>query len=513
MMANIIQVIQTNPKYDLAEKPLKKVRLALQGSAFVKQSGRQNLRYPNDIESNDPKFTNERYRKYLEGAEFDDFVEQTQRTMTGKLALSSVNIDLDSGIERLESDIDNDGTTIQGAMQEVSNNVLAAKYHIGLADYQGLSEVSTDALSIGELENLDPRSTIKLYPRESLVDWDFERVGGRMQCTYMMLREVESRLDRESLQRTDIVSYLILALDDEGSYYQEKLTQVEGKAGYERGERNYPFVDGVPLDFLPVYFFSDEELPKGELPLRLGYLSALSDIAYSKYSVSADYKEAMRQLPPTTYIKGFNESDWAQFQNINGRPYIATGAGAVNVLGDDCEVEIVGASTQLDFYTKYFEDSDEKVRALGGIFNTDSQTEKTAEEARINSAEQNAVLVGLAYSIKTGFTKLLSYCAMYEGLVSADEVDQYKVDIDINTEFGKVKLTPEEVNTLIQLYREMIFDEEELARRLKDGGWLLSDVDELLGRLVISDRQITRPQPVVDDLNQNEDEEAVPEDE
>ena len=297
------------------------------------------------------------------------------------------------------------------------------------------------------------------------------------------------------------------------SYYQEKLTQVEGKAGYERGERNYPFVDGVPLDFLPVYFFSDEELPKGELPLRLGYLSALSDIAYSKYSVSADYKEAMRQLPPTTYIKGFNESDWAQFQNINGRPYIATGAGAVNVLGDDCEVEIVGASTQLDFYTKYFEDSDEKVRALGGIFNTDSQTEKTAEEARINSAEQNAVLVGLAYSIKTGFTKLLSYCAMFEGLVSADEVDQYKVDIDINTEFGKVKLTPEEVNTLIQLYREMIFDEEELARRLKDGGWLLSDVDELLGRLVISDRQITRPQPVVDDLNQNEDEEAVPEDE
>lgn len=510
MVNTILEAIQSNPQYDLAKKPLQKIRLALQGSPFVKQAGRNYLDYPAEVENGDQALSRARYNKYLEGAEFDDFVEQTQRTMTGKLSLGSVNVELDATLDRLESDIDGDGTTIQGAMQEVSNNVLAAKYHIGLADYQGLSELAADEVSIGELEDLDPRATIKFYTRESLVDWDFERINGRMQVTYMMLEEIESRLDKVSLQRDTIQSYLILALDDDGNYYQEKLTQVEGDGGYIRSdERNYPVIDGQPLDFIPVYFFSDEKLPSGSLPLRLGYLSALSDIAYSKYSVSADYKEAMRQLPPTTYIKGMNPADWMTFKEINGRDYVATGAGAVNVLtGDDSDVQVIGAETALDFYTKYFEDSDEKVRAQGGVFNTDSQTEKTAEEARINNAEQNAVLVGMAHSIKSGFERLIAYCALFEGLTSLEEVNQYNVKIDVNTEFGKVKLTPDEVTTIIQLYREMIFDEEEIARRLKDGGWLISDVDDLLGRLRTSDRLITNADPVGEQTT-----EAVPEDE
>jgi len=286
-------------------------------------------------------------------------------------------------------------------------------------------------------------------------------------------------LDVETGNREEVESYLILALDTNGNYYQQKV--VKGV----HGERDYVTVGGSPLTWIPAEIVADEELPVGALPRGMGMLFPIAEAALYRYRVSADYKEAMSFMVPTTFTRGWQPSDMDTFEQINGRRYIQFGSGAANNLPGEVDVKIESANTQLEGFERYFDANSDKVRALGGVMKDKPQTQRTATEADIDASEQNALLNTVADSLEHAYKRVISYCAMFEGLWSPDEVENRLDDIVLNLprDFASPKLSVEEVKQLGEMFDRGVRTREQLVKALAAGGWDIQDAEQTLEEL------------------------------
>jgi hypothetical protein len=432
-----------------------------------------------------------RYARYKAGAEFDEFPSQTLYSILGRMAIDKSGLGLPSSVDYLEQDADGDGQALTGLMEYVASEVLQVKWVALVCEYQGLSGLDIDQLSKADADQLQPRSTIKAYNRESIIDWEFERRNGVMQLTYIVLRYVGSELDQNSRVRTPVRSDLVLGLDEDGNYYQQKI--VDG----EEGPKEPVTINGVPLKWLPVVFIADQEMKPGKLPEPMGYLGPIVNAAYARYVKSAYYAEAMYYLAPTMFTKGWRAGDVDTFKEANnGREFIETGAGRVNNLPNDVTVEVVSASAECQFYENYLTYNEKKIRALGGVFKTDDTAARTATEAGLDAAERVAKLQTVADSMERGFTRAVLYCAMFEGTYKPDQIESHidDVAIDIPRDFAKPKLTPEEVDRIINLVMSGLMTIDQAVRSLVEGGWHIDDAETVLAEL-----QVSGPAPASDE--------------
>ena len=476
-----IPTITYHPDYTLMQEELDNVRTALLGSPFVKAKRELLLPHPSSIDTTSKEAVM-RYNAYLAGAEFDEVPGQTLKTIMGRMNFPAMTVELPDRISYLEQNIDNDGTSLIGAVENAAANVGAVKWHCLVADYRGLSGLAIDEVSKADVAAMNPRATVKQYPRESVVWWNYERIDDAMQLTFIMLRETQLDFNQQTFVGTIIESFLILALDEDGNYYQQKLVRNTGGAGYEMGERDYVSVGNQPLKWLPVEIVSDEELNPGVLPKNLGYLAPICDLTLARYRVSAEYKEAMRMIAPTVNVIGMSKMAWETYKENNGRDYVITGSGGVNLFDEGCSMEIVSAGVTLDGYERYFKDSESKLRALGASFATEQSKEQTATEASIANSEQTARLVSMAYQLEAAFKRVILYCGMFEGLWATDAIEENldAIEIMLNKDFASSKITSMERDAIRNDYLAGLIGKEEALKQLEAGGVLVSDAEMLL---------------------------------
>ena len=204
----------------------------------------------------------------------------------------------------------------------LARNVLEVKWHIAVADYRGLQSVDGSSVSINDAQSIKERAIIKDYPRECVVKYSFANINGRNQLDFIMLREVHYQLNPETYAKDEYESFLVLALDESGNYYQQEIVKGDKENSVIEGERSYVSVAGQPLNFIPLEIVSDQKITNS-LPLQLGFLNPIADACLYRYRVSADYKEAMHKFVPTTDVHGMDEDTVKEFAKVNGRNYRA----------------------------------------------------------------------------------------------------------------------------------------------------------------------------------------------
>lgn len=479
-MSNI-PVISFHPEYVAMREDLKSVRTAILGAPFVKAGREELLPHPSSIDTTS-KEAKMRYNAYIAGAEFDEFPKQTIKTILGRMKFNSLSVELPERLGYLIENIDNDGTSLVGAVENAAANIAAVKWHCLVTDYRGLSGLAVDQVSKADIQAANPRATVKQYPREAVVWWHHDRINDTMQLTFIMLRETQLDFNKQTFVGTIIESFLILALDEEGNYYQQKLVRNTAGAGYQMGEPDYVLVGGQPLKWLPVEIVADEELTPGKFPQDLGMLAPICDLALSRYRVSAEYKEAMRMIAPTVNVIGMDSMAWEQYREINQRDYVITGSGGVNLFSTGVDMEVVSAGVTLNGYEQYFKDNESKVRALGGSFATDQGKEQTAEEARIGNAEQTARLVTMAYQLEAAFKRAILYAGMFEGLFNVDNIESNldQIELMLNKDFAQAKMSPLERDAIRNDYLSGLISKEEALKQLEQGGVLIMDAETLL---------------------------------
>lgn len=474
---DLMPSVTTHPDYPKTIRALIDTRHCVQGSQTIKRFSYDYLPHPSMVDQ-DSEQAQARYTQYLYGAEFKDFPAITLRSWVGKMQFNDTAVDLPDRLDYLEQDVDGDGTSLRGAIEACASNVFQTKFHILVADYKGLSGVDIASLSMADLESMNVRATVKQYSRENLVNWNFGRVDGKMQLTFVMLREVGTEFDPDKMEHVNVDSYLILGLDETG-YYQQKM--VKG----ERGEKNYVSVGGQVLQWLPVEIIADEQLTPGELPLSVGMLYPICEAALYRYRVSADYKEVLRYLPPTIFTKGWRQGDEETFKTVNGRDFISMGAGQSNNLPNEVDVKIESVNDSTGAYERYFDRNADEVRALGGVFKDKSSNTQTATEADINASEQNAVLETVATQLEAGWRRVLSYCAMFEGVFAPDDVEKRldEITVSLPRDFATPKLSVDEVRVIMEMVGHGLRTVEQAATMLANGGWDYQDAKDTLAEL------------------------------
>ena len=473
---------EVNANYQFSAYQIQIGRDCLEGEDRIKYRTYDYLPHPSQVDTTSDE-QQARYCEFLAGAEFDDYPSETKRSILGKMRLNDAEVEVPGQVDYLVNDFDGDGMTMQQAMEYAAGNALLTKWHLLVTDYDGLGDVDLTSVSIADKDKVNPRAKVKQYCRENVVNWNFARINGTMQLNFLMLLERGQEFDQENYSSTCIESYWILALDENGDYYQKKV--VYGKSGKEEGERDYITVNGKALKWLPVAFACDEAMPPMELPKPMGFIYPVCLRTLSKYRVSAVYKEVQRNLSPTTFTSGWKDGDAKIFKDANnGRTYISTGAGAVNNLPDGVAVNVSSAAAEMSDFHWYFTETDKKIRQLGGT-SKEQGGNMTATEADINANDQNAMLESLASSLEDAFTKCVMYALMFEGAVQSDDLESIQDDININLprDFSTPRLSVDEVRVLIELRMARHISEQELMRQISNGGWLVEDVQNVMDEI------------------------------
>lgn len=467
-MAHDFPTTSTSQHPDYAETvtALKTVRDCVQGSWKIKRETYRYLPHPSQVETNSEE-QRVRYLMYLQGAEFDAYPALSLRAWLGKMRIGNGTAELPDRISYLVQNADGDGTPLLSAIESAANNVFQTKYHVLVADYQGLSDVELTELSLADAQALNPRATIKQYTRESLVDWDYRRINGVMQLAYLKLREVGYDFNPETNTREEIEAFLILALDADGNYYQQK--EVKGV----EGERDYVTVNSSPLTWIPAEIVADEELPIGSLPQGMGMLYPICEKSLAMYINSADYSEARKTLVATLMTMGWKEGDLELFKQINGRDFVQLGGRCANNLPEGVSFDVLDSSPSMMGFTDYEDRTIRKVRQLGGAAKDAAEATRTATEADIDATEQNAMLETLASQLEYAWKRVISYCGMFEGLWQPDQVESSleQINLELPRDFATPKMSVEEVKVLLDAKTEGLYTTEQVITLLEQGGW------------------------------------------
>ena len=259
-----LETISRHPESADMLPEIVKIRDCVKGAAFVKAKGQLYLPHPSALDTTSAEAVL-RYNQYKANAQFQGIPKQTLRTWVGKIDPEKTQVELPERIDYLQGDVDGDGLKLKNAISQTLANILAVKWHVLVADYQGLSDVDLKSLSRADLAAISPRATVKQYTRENVIYWHFDRVNGKMQLAYIMLLETGLEFDTSKLKNDVIESYLILALDENGEYYQQKIVRSTG--GLQEGERSQVEVGGEPLKWLPVSIVLDEPQQAGTMPM------------------------------------------------------------------------------------------------------------------------------------------------------------------------------------------------------------------------------------------------------
>ena len=475
-------VQQANRNYTQAEPYIKLMRDSIVGEPALKAKQNQRRYLPSPVcDDADPTEEAHRYHRYITNAEYDNIPSATLDALQGALSHQPNNYDgVPAQMAYLVDDADGDGLSLDEHVKIAQAELLQMKFCGLLAEYSDLSSlgVGDEQLTVAQVQALGLRSNINLYPSDSILDWDFKRINGVKQLSYILLREMDTEQNTETFTTEEVLVYLRLCLDADGKYYQQRMVETSG----EWSEPFYPEMsNGSQFEFIPFEFAVEGNYPKGKIPDSLGYLFAIATKSLARYNVNAQMKEALWfSGAPVSWSSGWDEMAFKTYKEMTGKDYISAGAGAHVPLPEGAQYGVMDWKAESSAFFTYLDRNAKEIQALGGSFDVEMDNQdETATAKVIDAAEKMSVLSSMQSGLEKAYNRVISYCAMFEGVNAVS-------DIKLNREFMGVKLTPQERDAIRNDYIQGLIGREEALNQLEKGGVLTVKAADLLNNLELS---------------------------
>jgi hypothetical protein len=475
-----------HPQYVATRPGVMRMRDSVAGEDVIKSKGVAYLPHPcTDPDEAGGPVQQGRYVAYKMFAEYENIPGNTLDTLVGAMFRIEPTLDVDSVDPALMTDADGNGAGLAQSIELTASECLQMRYHGLLAEFSDLAGEDPTEITVQAAKDRGLRSTIKHYPRESMVNWSFRVTDGAKQLNMVILCESDLQVfDAASVtdsgfSQNIVKAYLMLALDKDGEYYQRRYV-ASGKKGDEGkwSEEVYPLANGAKLRHIPFEIVYSSERQTGDVPKQLGYIDPISSKAVHRYQVSALLKESLRlTAQPTSWSKGWTDQSLRQYKEATGRDHVNLGAGEHIPLFGDAEVGYLQWDATSDPMFKYMDENKKQIVALGGVFTEESESASTATAACINSAEKKGVLSTLAKNIEESYRRVLGWCAEFNG-TSADTVV-----VTLSREFVAIVLTALERGAILAELRENVITRAEALRQLERGGTLTKTAEEILNEL------------------------------
>lgn len=411
----------------------------------------------------DPTYAAQRQEEYEEGAILHNFTLNTRNGMQGAIFMRPPVIDLPPKIADIIINADGNNMSLSQQAQSAVDQVLR-KGRLGLlADMPSvppLEDGEKRVLSKAEVESITMMPRIQMYPAQSIINWSTTKVGSINKLSLVVLMEEYDDPALSSIFAIKTaVQYRVLAMDENGNYYQQVYREVSVKAHEDRkfnaSEPVYGRQNGSLMTDIPFYFIGSED---NDHNVDTQPLLPMAILNIGHYRNSADTEEnsflcgqAMLTLNLTGMdISDFNKSNPDGVRIGSRRGLIATDAKFIQ-------------AEESDKAMKLMDIKEKQAVQIGAQLISESKV-ITAESARIQQGANASALSSVSSNVTDGYRRALAQCARYLA------VDPDKIEFSLNKEFFFTTLTAQDKAQWVSEIMSGISPKALYYQKLRDAG-------------------------------------------
>lgn len=314
------------------------------------------------------------------------------------------------------------------------------------------SPMPSGALTIAQTEQLGARPYLALFDCDSIISWKTDR--GRI---IQLVVEEEEVISISEFESQDKNFYRVLDIDANGYYRQRKFIQSEKNKDefIQVGDDIYPLLNGSPLREIPFYFAGKcDDLPP---------LIDLVDLNISHYMTTADLENGC-------HFTGIPQP-WVAGVHLDAGETLSVGGINAWVFSDpQANAQYLEFSGQgLAALEKRLELKEKQMAALGAKLLSDSVVAETATGSSLRSAGEFSVLAQIADHASAILSRACSFMQRWAGLPD--------VTIKLNKDFLPAKMTPQELQAMVQAWQAGAISAQTLFSNLQQGEIVAADVD------------------------------------
>lgn len=468
------------------------IRDCLAGDREIKRRRELYLPKPNPEDRSPANM--ERYKSYLQRALFYNVTRRTLAGLVGQVFARDPQVKVPSTLDIVVTDATGSGLSLTQLAKKCMNFVISMGRGSLFVDYPATDGYASRAQIVSGVI----RPTITHFAPQDVVNWRQVTIGGITKLSLVVIAEKYIAMDdgfevKEGPQMRELrlidaetgspaVSMATTMTIDEEGYtievpptiklrYMVQIWQKGTSTDFEVAETYFPTdAQGNYLDYIPFTFVGSENNdPDVDNPPM--YDLAILNVGH--YRNSADYEESVYMVgQPTPWASGLDKT-WVD-EVLNGK--ITLGSRGVIALPKDahCGILVVPANTLVK---EAMDNKERQMTALGAKLVQQSQVQRTATEAGLETVSETSALSTAAANVGAGMQLCLTWAGNYVGAVSDD------IDFKLNKEFDLVKMTPQEVTAIVQAWQGNAIATEEMRDALARGGFASMDMNEYLAAI------------------------------
>lgn len=427
-----------HPDYSAKIARWTKNRDAYGGEDAVKLRGRTYLLGPGG-------FTDPEYRQFIDRAKWFGGTSRTIEGLVGAVFQKAPVIEASTQVEEHLKNITLTAMTADSMAENLLSEVeLQGRYAI-LLDY-------SDELR---------RPYWNGFTCEAIIKWHEVYAGGEPKLMMVVLKECVEYTDGDEIERVD--RYRECRINENGQYevvvYENRTDTANGQKYLSEVERYIPTRRVRPLDFIPIQFFGSEDLTPA---VDKGPLDDLINVNFAHYRHSADYEQSLfLTASPKYVITGHSLAEgeripvgsmdaWV-FPNTEAKAYI---------------LEYQGQG--LESHERAMETDKKEMATLGArLLEETPSTQETLGAVQLRHSGETGNLKSLANLTSQGLTRLLRYHHWWNG--DTENLQDERFSFTLNTDFSTTRLTPQELQALMQLWQGGGISKQTLFWNLKQG--------------------------------------------
>jgi hypothetical protein len=463
-----------------------KVRDCISGSAQVKSKTTTYLPQPAPSDNNPT-----RYQNYILRANFFNATARTLEGLMGAVWRKPAQIELPTQLEYMNVDSDGSGCSLEQSSKQTLSDVIQVGRAGLLTDFPKSAEGR--AVTVAEEEALNLRASIVHYSAENIINWNTVKIGAETVLQYVVLTETHSRsLNNNMLELENYTLYRVLALDENGNYYQEEFEQPDSNSGSSNtfsmiGERVYPrYADGSLITRIPFVFVGSRDLKPS---VDKAPLLDLAEINLAHYRNSADYEEMVYMSgQPTLIVTGLTEN-WIQ-QVWKGET-LKVGARSSIQLPQGADAKFAQI-TPSQIGMEAMMQKQEQMIAIGARFvAVNPAGVEAAETVRLRQSGEASILSNITDNVEEGYKVSLVYAALFMGANPEDIV------FKLNKDFFAEVMTPDQARALSEMWQKGVYSLSDLRGLFRKGELIREDkTDEEIDREILEENTVFSPLPV-----------------
>jgi hypothetical protein len=402
----------------------------------------------------------ENLKRYLQYIMRAVFYNVTKRTHAGLTALAFVDkpvIKVPSGLSVLLTDINGAGLSLEQQLHETLGGVAAHGRYGLLVDYPPVEKPVSQSEIAG---STTLRPIVRTYKPWEIINWDEVVIGARKVPSLVVLAEEYKQRASDGFTLEVGKQWRVLRLEPDGytvSVYREAIGKGEDSAQkFEPRDKN-----GNRLMEIPFLACGSEN---NDLCIDDPPMLDIATMNIAHYRNSADYEESVFMCgQPTPTLTGMTQPWWEDVL----KKTVRLGSRSAVPLPVGAALELVQAEPN-GLVREAMQDKERQMVALGARLIQSTNVQRTATEARIETASEMSVLNLCANNVAAAYTKCLAWAGLFAGVAAPSTIELHP-----NAELER--LTPEERAALIADLQEGTLSFTEVRNKLRSAGLATED--------------------------------------